>query len=166
MFNHPHNYFFRNISFCAFKNLLDAPQCTWACWYDVDHEALIGNKIFDKVQARFAKRLKFPPSKPEFDFSETMRCSECGSYIIAERKFKMLRKTGKKTMYVYHMCSRYMKRNCPQLPINEQVLIPQLVDLMDGINIDKFLLKREFEYELKRFHNMSDRLGEDSQKRS
>ena len=35
---------------------------------------------------------------------------------------------------------------------------------MDVINIDKFLLKREFEYELKRFHKISDQLGKDSQK--
>jgi DNA invertase Pin-like site-specific DNA recombinase len=133
-------------------------------WYDVDHEALIDKELFDRVQARFAKRPKFPPSKLEFDYSGTMRCGECGSFIIAERKFKMLRKTGKQTMYVYYMCSRYTKRNCPQLPINEQVLIPQLVDLMDGVNIDKFLLKKEFEYELKRFHQISDQLATDSQK--
>jgi len=35
---------------------------------------------------------------------------------------------------------------------------------MDGVNIDRFLLKREFEYELKRFHSISDQLGGVSQK--
>jgi len=93
-----------------------------------------------------------------------MRCGECGSFIIGERKFKTLRKSGKKTMYIYYLCSKYSHRECKQLPINEQALIPQLVNLIDVINIDKFLLKREFEYELKRFHKISDQLGKDSQK--
>lgn len=133
-------------------------------WYNVDHESLIDKELFDKVQARFAQRPKFPPSKLIFDYSGSMRCGECGSFIIAERKFKTLRRTGQKTMYIYYLCSKYSHRECSQLPINEQALIPQLVDLMDGVNIDKFLLKREFEYELKRFHKISDQLGEDSQR--
>jgi len=62
------------------------------------------------------------------------------------------------------MCSKYTHRDCKQKPINQEALIPQLVDLMDGINIDKFLLKKEFEYELKRFHKISNQLSNESQK--
>lgn len=130
-------------------------------WYDVDHESIIDKDLFDKVQARFASRPKFPPSRLNFDFSGVMRCGDCGSFIIAQRKFKNL-SNGTKKMYVYYMCSKYTKRNCPQPPINEEVLLPQLVDLMNGVNIDKFLLKREFEYELKKFYKISDQLNDES----
>jgi len=130
-------------------------------WYDVDHESIITKELFDRVQARFATRPKFPPSRLNFDFSGVMRCGVCGSFVIGERKFKTLA-NGTKTMYIYYLCSKYSKRNCNQKPINEDVLVPQLVELMEGVNIDKFLLKKEFEYELKQFYKMSDQLSDRS----
>ncbi len=130
-------------------------------WYNVDHESIIDKELFDKVQARFATRPKFPPSRLNFDFSGVMRCGECGSFIIGERKFKKL-SNGTTKLYIYYLCSKYSKRNCDQKPINEDVLVPQLIELIDGVNIDKFLLKKEFEYELKQFYRMSDRLSDES----
>lgn len=90
-----------------------------------------------------------------------MRCGECGSSILAEKKYKNL-SNGTRKRYTYYMCTKYTRRNCSQTPINENDLVPQLIEIMDGVNIDKFLLRKE--YEVKRFHKFTDQLSNHSQK--
>lgn len=132
-------------------------------WYKVSHESIIDKKLFDKVQARFKSMPKYPPKKIEFNYSGTMRCGECGSAILGEKKYKKL-SDGTKKKYIYYMCAKYTHHICKQKPVNEEELLPQLIDLMDGVNIDKFLLRKEYEYEVNRFHNFTGQLSNKSQK--
>jgi hypothetical protein len=92
-----------------------------------------------------------------FNYSGTMICGECGSAVTAEEKRKLLSNGTTKT-YIYYLCSKYTKRDCRQFPVNELDLIPKLIDLMDGVNLDKFLLRTEYEYELTKYHKMSEQL--------
>lgn len=132
-------------------------------WYKVNHESIITKKLFDKVQNRFNAMSKGQYGSKEFDFTGTMKCGECGSSIIATKKTKIL-SDGTKKSYTYYMCSRYSHRHCKEYPIREEDLVPQLIELMDRVDLDKFHLRQEYEYEVKRFHQFSDQLGKDYKK--
>lgn len=128
-------------------------------WYDVNHESIITKDIFDKVQARFKSMPKGRTGNKQFDFTGVMKCGECGSSITAEEKWKTL-KNGTKRKYIYYLCTKYTKRNCKQPTIREDVLLPQLIKMMDGVNIDKFLLRKEYDYEIDKFRHYSNELSE------
>jgi hypothetical protein len=132
-------------------------------WYEVNHESIITRGLFDQVKARFKSMPKGRSGDKKFNYSGTMVCGECGSAVTAEEKRKKLLDGTKKT-YIYYLCSKYTKRSCMQKPINEDELTPQLINLMDGVNIDRFLLKTEFEYEISRFHKLTKQLGDKYQK--
>lgn len=134
-------------------------------WYDVNHDSIITKELFDKVQARFKTMPKGRTTSRLFNYSGTMICGSCGSKITAEEKRKLLSDGTTKT-YIYYLCGRYTRRTCDQAPLSETDLIPKLVELMDGVNIDKFLLKTEYEYEVNRTHKMAEQLGGDYQKRA
>ena len=132
-------------------------------WYDVSHESIVSKELFDKVQARFKAMPKGRTGTKHFDFTGTMKCGECGSSITAEEKWKTL-SDGSKKKYIYYLCTKYTKRNCTQSTINEKQLIPQLVSLMDGVNIDKLLLKKEYDYEIDKYRKYSKELSNKFQK--
>jgi DNA invertase Pin-like site-specific DNA recombinase len=134
-------------------------------WYEVNHESIITKALFYKVQRRFKDMPKGRATEKIFNYSGTMVCGECGSTITSVRKRKT-RSDGKFKDYTYYMCSRYTRHSCKQLSIEESVLIKQLVNLMDGVNIDKFLLKTEYEYEVSRIHKMSEQLGNNYNKKA
>jgi len=127
-------------------------------WYKVNHESIITKKLFDKVQYRFKTMPKGQYGSKDFNYIGTMKCGECGSSIIAVKKFKKLR-DGTRKSYIYYMCSKYTHRDCTQYPIQERDLVPLILKLMDQVDLDKFLLRQEYEYEVKRFHQFSDQLG-------
>jgi DNA invertase Pin-like site-specific DNA recombinase len=132
-------------------------------WYDVNHKSIITKELFDKVQMRFKSMPKYPEKKIEFNFTGVMRCGVCGCSVVGVKKFKNLT-NGKREEYNYYMCAKYTRHSCKQRPISEVALLPQLIDLMDGVKLDKFLLKTEYEYEVKRFHKFTDQLSGKSQK--
>jgi len=100
-----------------------------------------------------------------FNYSGTMVCGECGSAVTAEEKRKLL-SNGTKKKYIYYLCSKYTHRDCKQLPIYEIDLIPKLVELMDGVNLDRFLLKTEYEFEVNKYHKMNEQLSDHYQKQA
>jgi len=132
-------------------------------WYDVGHESIVTKVLYDKVQKNLGRIPKGRHHPKNFNFSGTLRCGECGSSITAEEKYRE-HTDGTRKRHVYYMCSKYTKRQCRQYPINENDLIPQLVALMDGVNIDKFLLKREYEYEIDKYRKYSTELSSKYQK--
>lgn len=132
-------------------------------WYEVNHESIVTKDLFDKVQNRFKSMPKYPNRKIEFNFTGTMRCGECGCSVIGIEKFKKLT-TGERKRYVYYMCAKYTRHRCKQRPLSEDELLPQLIDLVDGVNLDKFLLKTEYEYEVKRLRSVTGQLSNKSQR--
>jgi len=134
-------------------------------WYEVNHESIITKNLFDKVHNRFKSMPKGRSTEKIFNYSGTMICGECGSTITAVRKTKTL-SNGKSKDYTYYVCSRYTRHSCKQQPIEESVLMKGLVNIMDGVNLDKFLLKTEYEYEVNRIHKMSEQLGNSYNKKA
>jgi len=134
-------------------------------WYKVNHESIVTKELFNRVQKRFKSMPKGRAGTKSFDYSGTMVCGECGSSITAVEKIKHL-KDGSHNKHIYYMCSRYTRYVCKQRPIKESDLVEQLVDLMNGVNLDKFLLKTEYEYEVKKLHTMSQQLGDNYQKKA
>lgn len=131
-------------------------------WYEVSHKSIITKELFDKVQKRFRSMPKYPNRKIEFNFSGTIRCGECGCSVIGIEKYKTL-STGERKKYVYYMCAKYTRHRCKQRPVNEDELLPQLISMMDGVNIDKFRLKSEYEYQVKRLYTVTKQLSNKSQ---
>ncbi|MEI7690606.1 MAG: recombinase family protein [bacterium] len=132
-------------------------------WYKANHESIVTKELFDKVQKRFKSMPKGRTNSKVFDYSKTIKCGECGSSVTAEEKIKIL-SDGTKKRYTYYLCSKYTKRTCTQDPINEDNLVPQLIKMMDGVNLDKFLLRKEYEYEVSRFHRFTDQMSDNYQK--
>jgi site-specific DNA recombinase len=134
-------------------------------WYEVNHESIINKDLFDKVQKRFKTMPKGRPGNRLFNYSGAMICGSCGSKITAEEKRKIL-SDGSTKKFIYYLCGRYTRRTCDQKPLSEIDLIPKLVELMDGVNLDKFLLKSEYEYEVNKTHKMAEELGSTYQRRA
>ena len=134
-------------------------------WYDVSHESIITKQLFDKVQKRFKSMPKGRTTEKIFNYSGTMICGDCGSTITAVRKRKTL-SNGKCKDYTYYVCSRYTRHSCKEQPIEESALTKQLINIMDGVSLDKFLLRTEYEYEVDRIHKMSEQLGNSYNKKA
>ncbi|MDD5693252.1 MAG: recombinase family protein [Patescibacteria group bacterium] len=132
-------------------------------WYRVNHESIITKDVFDKIQERFKTMPKGRYGSKEFNYTNTLKCGECGSGIIAQEKFKNLA-NGTRKRYVYYTCSRYTNRHCSQQPINEDEITKQLLKLIDKIDLDKFNLRKEYEYEVKRYHKYSEELDNEQEK--
>jgi len=132
-------------------------------WYEADHESIVTKELFDKVQKNLGRVPKGRRNTKPFNYSGTLKCGECGSSITAEEKFRD-HTDGTKARHVYYMCSKYTKRQCKQKPINEKDLIPQLIKMMDGVNIDKFLLRKEYKYEIDKYRKYSTKLSSKYQK--
>jgi hypothetical protein len=132
-------------------------------WYTVDHESIVTKELYNKVQNRFKLMPKGRYGSKEFYYTNTLKCGECGSGIIAQEKYKNL-SNGTRKRYVYYTCSRYTNRHCPQVPINEDDITRQLLGLMDRVDLDKLLLREEFEYEVNKYHKYSEELNSGYQK--
>src|SRR5258708_11245133 len=73
------------------------------------HEPMITMAEFDRVQSIVHRRNAPRPSKHVFAFTRLFRCGECGSMITAERKSKILKSTGARTVYTYYHCAHHQR---------------------------------------------------------
>lgn len=120
-------------------------------WYNGAHEPIISKELFDLVQAQVKSQVLEPRyAQKEFAFTKIMTCGMCGSGITADEKFKH-QKNGNTHRYVYYKCTRIKDPFCPNALINEDDLIPQLVDLMDDLDIQTVPMRDRITDDLKRF---------------
>ncbi|HTR18736.1 MAG TPA: recombinase family protein [Candidatus Paceibacterota bacterium] len=103
-------------------------------WYRGNHEAIITEEEFDRVQVILGRKGRPRPKTHVFDFVGMMRCGECGAAITAELKFKRP-KNGKVHRYVYYHCTKRIKPDCSQGSIEETKLKEQIVAEIDRLEI-------------------------------
>jgi len=121
-------------------------------WYKGTYQSLISRKLFDKVQIQletYPKRW----NKQVFPFKTICKCSNCGSGITAEIKYRVLKSTKVNT-HIYYHCCRSKDLDCREPYITEQELINQLISFLPQMKLDKNYLLREFNDEIKRVSNM------------
>lgn len=79
--------------------------------YQGKHEPMITMEEYDKVQILLGREGKPRPKTHEFPFTGIIKCGECGSYITAIEKTKIIKSTGELKTFVYYFCAR-KKNNC------------------------------------------------------
>jgi len=127
-------------------------------WYKGAHEPIISKIIFDRVQ----KKLMVPP-KPKygnkkFDFKGLFKCAYCGSTIIGEDKYKLL-KDGSRRRYRYYRCTKHMDSNCPEPYTEEKVLIEQLISYISFLekkNRDAIKLSKDIQAKMQKHSTIRD----------
>ncbi len=132
-------------------------------WYQGKHEAIITKELFDLAQAQLTRDQIVRGSK-EFAFTKLFTCGYCQSGISAEEKYKPL-KDGTTAKYVYYGCTRARDRNCKNKYIREEELIPELLKVLDQVNINELGMRYKLEEEIKRFHKFQRTVLKDNTKR-
>src|SRR3989344_1341925 len=120
-------------------------------WYTGKHTPIIDKTLFDKVQMTLNENFIPKTESKEFAFTKLIRCGHCGSGISADEKFKKL-KDGGVNRHVYYFCTKARNIDCKNSPINEPILIEELIGLMDTVNMDELGIRTRIEDEIKRFN--------------
>ena len=123
-------------------------------WYKGGHEPVISKMVFDRVQEKLMVAPKVKYGNKKFDFKEMFKCAYCGSTIIGEDKYKLL-KNGTKKRYRYYRCTKYKDTACPEPYVEEKFLINRLISYIDFLekkNKNAIKLSREIKIRMKK-HN-------------
>ena len=134
-------------------------------WYKGKYEPLISQQLFDDAQRCLSSQRGEWGSK-EFAFTRLMTCGCCGSGVTADEKRKQL-KNGKVARYVYYRCTHTRNLDCKEAPIREEDLIDQLIELLDGLDLNASAVKRKIDDEFERFSKFAtDVLGVSDKKKA
>lgn len=79
---------------------------------DGEHEAIIGQEVWDKVQTRYANANKHPARVyyGSFPFTGVMRCPQCGHGMVAQRATRKSKKTGEIKYTPYYQCGQFANK--------------------------------------------------------
>lgn len=119
--------------------------------------------LYDKVRAQLTRDQIVRENK-EFAFTKLFTCGYCQSGISAEEKYKQL-KDGTSAKYVYYGCTRARDRNCKNKYIREEELVPELLKIIDQVNINELGMRHKLEEEISRFHKFQRVVLKDDTKR-
>jgi len=131
-------------------------------WYKVNHKSIITKDLFREVQRQLAVAPRTRAGMKEFEFTNLMKCGNCGSGISAEDKFKKL-KDGSTKRYVYYHCTKGADRDCKEPYISEEDLVRQFTKLIDRIPINQLKAQRQLNEELERFNKFNQKVLKNGQ---
>ncbi len=120
-------------------------------WYHGQHEPIISQELFKRVQERLDANRGGERTRKEFAFTKLIRCGMCKSGVTAEEKFKNL-KDGGQARYVYYGCTRFNDKHCKNTYLREEDLISQLVEMIHKMELNLSGVKERLEKELGRFN--------------
>ncbi|MFH0770887.1 MAG: recombinase family protein [Candidatus Peregrinibacteria bacterium] len=128
-------------------------------WYKGRYEPLISQQLFDDVQRILSTGQEREWGTHDFAFTRLMTCGHCGSGVTADEKHKVM-KNGSVKRYVYYRCTHSRNLACHAPGIREEDLIEQIIDILDGLSLNKSAVKRKIDDEFERFSRFaSDVLG-------
>lgn len=104
------------------------------------HEQMITIEEFERVQELLGRKGKPRPKKHQFAFTGVIRCSECGCLYTAERKHKLIHKTGQMKEYAYYHCTKKKKN----IKCNSKALKERDIELQIEEEIEKLTILPEF----------------------
>ena len=120
-------------------------------WYHGQHEPIITQELFKRVQERLDANKGGERTRKEFAFTKLIRCGMCKSGVTAEEKFKNL-KDGSTARYVYYGCTRFNDKDCKNTHLREEDLISQLIDMIHKMELNLTGVREKLEKELGRFN--------------
>lgn len=104
-------------------------------WWDGEHETMITEEEYWKVQDLLGRRGMPHPQTRTFTFGGTMRCGFCGAAVTADFKTKR-QKNGIVHHYIHYHCTRRkLSVKCTQGVIQESDLIAQIIKKFDDVEI-------------------------------
>lgn len=107
---------------------------------DGEHEAIISQEVWDKVQARYANANKHPARVyyGSFPFTGVMRCPQCGHGMVAQRATRK-RKNGEIKYTLYYQCGQFANKgsavcraNSVRADYAEQEIMSRVQRLLDN----------------------------------
>ncbi|MGC1176688.1 MAG: recombinase family protein [Candidatus Saccharimonadales bacterium] len=104
--------------------------------YNGIHEPLITKELFIKVRKQQIVPQKAKWGSKDFPFKRFLTCASCGSTIVGEEKFKLL-KNGTERKHVYYHCSRQVDYNCKEPFVREDVIIEELLRLSAQLDLNQ-----------------------------
>ena len=104
------------------------------------HTPMITEAEFEKVQQIIDPSHTTRPKDPDTNFMlrNLFKCGECGFAITAERKYKTIKKTGKRKSYIYYHCtgkSKQVKCTQPHSHVEETELVKQIKEKLSKYTI-------------------------------
>lgn len=122
-------------------------------WYTGKHTRMITKDQYDSIQRSIGNKSTPRARDNFFSFTGLIRCGECGCFITAETKHKLIKSTGKMKSYTYYRCTK-KKTSCSQKCIEVSKLEEQFHSQLEKVHIpDEFAewaideLKKEHEKE-------------------
>ncbi len=103
-------------------------------WYKGQHEAMITEDEYEKIQVILGDKGKQRPHTKEFAYTGLIHCAECNSMITAEKKIKT-QKNGNVHQYTYYHCTKKKNRACSQKNIRQEDLESQINAILGTIEI-------------------------------
>lgn len=122
-------------------------------WYKGVHKPIITKELFEKARLEIKKKSRKTARiyRKEFAYTKLIKCGLCGSSIIAEEKFKVL-KDGSIAKYIYYGCDRAKDHHCKLHYIREEELIRQLCDIVDQISVDELGVRGQMDLDIDRMY--------------
>ena len=74
------------------------------------HPAMVTLDEFDRVQILLGRKGKPRPNRYQYAYTGVMTCGECGGFVSATCKEKILRSTGTRKTYILYYCARARKQ--------------------------------------------------------
>ncbi len=153
----------RNPFYCG---LIEYPKKSGK-WFAGQHEPILSQELFKKVQEKLDSHKPHGPSVKEFAFTRLMKCGLCNSGVTAQEKFKNLI-DGTVRKHTYYSCTRFYDKECKNTYLPEQELITQLIEIIEKIDLDKIGVKQKLEQEMGRFNSFRNKvlgLSEDQEEK-
>jgi len=114
-------------------------------WEKGNHEAMITEEEFDRVQYLLGRKGKPRPKHHKFAFTGLMRCGSCDAMITAEEKFKK-QKNGNVHHYIYYHCTKKKNPDCIEKSVELKELTNQIDKTLKGISISEKFKDWAIEY--------------------
>ena len=73
-------------------------------WYQGNHEPMIDQIEYEKIQLMLGRRGTTRPKKYSFKYNGATQCGYCGAAVIGEHKVKKC-KNGNTHFYIYYHCT-------------------------------------------------------------
>jgi len=103
-------------------------------WFTGKHNPMITEEQYNSIQSLLGNKSTARPQHNFFSFTGLIRCGECGCFVTAENKKKLIKSTGKIKEFIYYRCTK-KKGACSQKCIEVSKLEKQFKDLLEKIYI-------------------------------
>jgi DNA invertase Pin-like site-specific DNA recombinase len=112
-------------------------------YFNAKHEPIVSRELYAICQNIIQSRIKGKPSKHDFIFSNLIKCSKCGCYMVGELK---------KGKYIYYHCTGNKGGDCKKTSyVREEKIEKAILETLETIRLSDDVLelaKRCFKNEL------------------